>query len=142
VGTPVLSAGDGTVIFAGVQTGFGNTVVIDNGNGVTTLYGHLSSIGVAVGQQVSDGDQVALSGNTGTTSGPNLHFQVMQNGVPVDPTTQLAPADTFDTFPTDPSLSLSPDLSTFSDSSSTIDPMTLVWGALAAGLLIFGISQA
>src|SRR5271165_7174349 len=80
IGTPVLAAGAGTVIFAGVQTGFGNTVVIDNGNGVTTLYGHLSSIGVSQGQTVGDGDQIAASGNTGTTSGPNLHFQVNVNG--------------------------------------------------------------
>jgi hypothetical protein len=96
VGTPVLAAGAGTVIFAGVQSGYGNTVVIDNGNGVTTLYGHLSSIGVSVGQSVSDGDQVALLGATGTVSGPNLHFQVDINGVPVDPTTQLLPADSTD----------------------------------------------
>lgn len=91
VGTPVLAAGDGTVTFAGVQSGFGNTVVINNGNGVTTLYGHLSSIGVNVGQNVSDGDQIALSGATGTVSGPNLHFGVYDNGIAVDPTSQLAP---------------------------------------------------
>ena len=106
VGTPVLAAGDGVVTFAGQQSGFGNTVVIDNGNGVSTLYGHLSSIGVSVGQSVSDGDQVALSGNTGTTSGPNLHFAVFNNGVAVDPTAQLAPADTYsltDTSSSDPS---------------------------------------
>src|SRR5208282_720369 len=72
VGTPVLSAGSGTVVFAGVQSGFGNTVIIDNGNGVQTLYGHLSSIGVNVGQSVGDGDQIAASGATGTVSGPNL----------------------------------------------------------------------
>lgn len=91
VGTAVLAAGSGTVIFAGTQTGYGNVVEIDNGGGVTTLYGHLSSIGVSVGQTVSDGDQIALSGATGTVSGPNLHFGVYDNGVAVDPTTQLLP---------------------------------------------------
>jgi len=142
VGTPVLAAGDGVVTFAGQQSGFGNTVIVYNGNGVTTLYGHLSSIGVAVGQPVSDGSQIALSGNTGTTSGPNLHFAVFDNGVAVDPTTQLAPIDTFslaDSTATDtPSFfdSLSSDFSDFTDSTdaSTVSP-GLVLGGIALGLL-------
>jgi murein DD-endopeptidase MepM/ murein hydrolase activator NlpD len=152
VGTPVLAAGDGTVTFAGVQSGFGNTVVIDNGGGVTTLYGHLSSIGVSVGETVSDGSQIALSGNTGTTSGPNLHFQVMQNGVPVDPTTQLAPPDTFSL--TDSSVSetpsffdiassdLSDDLSDVTDSTdaSVMNPTLLIGGALLLGLLAWKLA--
>jgi murein DD-endopeptidase MepM/ murein hydrolase activator NlpD len=133
IGTPVLSAGDGTVIFAGVQSGFGNTVEVDNGGGVVTLYGHLSSIGVSVGQTVGDGDQIALSGNTGTTSGPNLHFQVMVNGVAVDPTTQLAPVDTDVGLDTTSSVSVTfPELSTDStgggsdlDSDLSSDDSTL-----------------
>ena len=142
IGTPVLAAGDGVVTFAGQQSGFGNTVMIDNGNGVTTLYGHLSSINVAVGQTVGDGDAIALSGNTGTTSGPNLHFGVFNNGVPVDPTSQLAPIDTFsltDTSSSDtPSFldSLSSDFQDLTDTSdaSTVSP-ALVLGGIALGLL-------
>jgi murein DD-endopeptidase MepM/ murein hydrolase activator NlpD len=127
VGTAVLSAGSGTVVFAGVQSGFGNTVIIDNGNGVQTLYGHLSSIGVNVGQSVDDGDQIAASGATGTVSGPNLHFQVMINGVPVDPTTQLAPA-----------IDSTSDDSDTGDDSSDDSGSSVLWigAALLAGLLV------
>lgn len=89
VGTPVMAAGDGTVTFAGVQPGFGNVVYIDNGNGVTSIYGHLSSFAVSQGQTVSDGQQIALSGATGDVTGPHLHFQVNVNGVAVDPTSYL-----------------------------------------------------
>lgn len=148
VGTPVLSAGQGTVTFAGVQSGFGNTVIIDNGNGVTTLYGHLSSIGVSAGQTVGDGDQIALSGNTGTTSGPNLHFQVMQNGIAVDPTTQLAPAlDSTDTYVADSGnwwqtdlSALDPSLTDSIDTSGTStgpDPVLVVGGIALAALALY-----
>jgi len=131
VGTPVEAAGDGTVIFAGVQSGFGNTVVIDHGGGVTTLYGHLSQIGVSVGQSVGDGQQIALSGATGTVSGPNLHFGVYENGSAVDPEMQLAP-DLIDS--TDASLDLS---TVFGDPSATADPVMLGAAALALGLLAY-----
>lgn len=85
VGTPVEAATSGTVIYSGVQSGFGNVVQIDNGAGVVTTYGHLSQLGVGVGDRVGVGDQIALSGATGTVSGPNLHFQVAVDGVNVDP---------------------------------------------------------
>lgn len=141
VGTPVLASGPGTVIFAGVQSGFGNTVVIDNGGGVTTLYGHLSSIGVSQGQSVGDGSQIALSGATGTVSGPNLHFQVMVNGVPVDPTTQLAPDDS-DFSNLDSVLpDFSDDLTTAGMDLGNADPMTLGLAAIAAGLLVYAIAS-
>jgi murein DD-endopeptidase MepM/ murein hydrolase activator NlpD len=142
IGTPVLAAGQGTVIFAGVQSGFGNTVVIDNGNGTTTLYGHLSSIGVGVGQPVNDGDQIALSGNTGTTSGPNLHFGVYQNGVAVDPTTQLG-ADIADSSALDPSLFGTDSGSAFDFSSlvpTGVDPV-MVGGLLGLGLVAWLVSR-
>jgi murein DD-endopeptidase MepM/ murein hydrolase activator NlpD len=148
IGTPVLAAGQGTVTFAGTQSGFGNTVMIDNGGGVTTLYGHLSSINVSVGQTVSDGDQIAQSGNTGTTSGPNLHFGVFQNGVPIDPTMSLAPVvdyssidallpdvtatDTPATFVS----SIDSDFSGLTDStdSGTVNPALIVSGVLLGAL--------
>jgi murein DD-endopeptidase MepM/ murein hydrolase activator NlpD len=154
IGTPVLAAGDGTVTFAGVQSGFGNTVVINNGDGTSTLYGHLSTIGVSVGQAVGDGDQIALSGNTGTTSGPNLHFQVMQNGVAVDPTTQLAPtiddsssyvADSGNWWDTDLA-DLSSDVTDLSDgsdsssdlvASSDLNPVFVAAGVGLLGLLLY-----
>ena len=132
VGTPVEAAGDGTVIFAGVQSGFGNTVVIDHGGGVTTLYGHLSFIGVSVGQSVGDGQQIALSGATGTVSGPNLHFGVYENGSAVDPETQLAPdfMDSGDVLPP-----------VFDDGSSAgPDPVMLGAAALALGLALYAVS--
>lgn len=93
-GTPVLAAGDGTVIFAGVQSGFGNVVQIDNGGGIVTTYGHLSAFAVSPGQLVSDGQQIALSGATGNVTGPHLHFQVNVDGVAVDPTTYLSDGTT------------------------------------------------
>lgn len=136
VGTPVLSAGAGTVVFAGVQSGFGNTVVIDNGGGVQTLYGHLSSIGVNVGQSVGDGDTIAASGATGTVSGPNLHFQVMVNGVPVDPMTQLSPdvSSPIDTTGiTDTTDSSSTD-------TGTVDPVLLAGGVALAALLLYQLA--
>ncbi len=133
VGTPVLAAGAGTVVFAGVQSGFGNTVIIDNGGGVQTLYGHLSSIGVSVGQPVGDGDQIAASGATGTVSGPNLHFQVMVNGIPVDPTTQLAP-DLGSPVDTSGGIDTGGDSS--STDSGTVDPVLLTVGVLLGALLL------
>lgn len=144
IGTPVLAAGDGTVTFAGVQSGFGNTVMVDNGNGVTTLYGHLSSIGVSVGQPVSDGSQIALSGNTGTTSGPNLHFAVFDNGVAVDPTAQLAPS-LVNSSSTDSSFlpsfdSLSSDFTDSVDTAATVDPTLLIVGGLLFGLVAWKLA--
>lgn len=89
-GTPVLAAGAGTVIASGWDTtGFGNRIEIDMGNGIDTLYGHLSSLGVAVGQTVAAGEQIGLSGSTGNSSGPHLHFSVLSGGQFVDPTPYL-----------------------------------------------------
>jgi len=85
-GTGVRAAASGTVTFAGWDPyGGGNRVVIDHGNGLETTYNHLSSSSVRVGQQVSRGDVVALSGTTGASTGCHLHFEVMVNGDVVDP---------------------------------------------------------
>jgi murein DD-endopeptidase MepM/ murein hydrolase activator NlpD len=85
-GTSVLAAASGTVTFAGWhQFGGGNRVVIDHGNGLETTYNHLSSFNVKVGQTVSRGDVVALSGTTGASTGCHLHFEVQVNGEVVDP---------------------------------------------------------
>ena len=86
-GTPVMAAASGTVTFVGWhQYGGGNRVVVDHGNGLETTYNHLSSASVKMGQTVSRGDVVALSGTTGASTGCHLHFEVQVNGEVVDPT--------------------------------------------------------
>lgn len=90
VGTPVNAAKDGTVKFAGTMGGYGNVVIIDHGDGTETRYGHLSQIGVKPGDQVQGGQPIAASGQSGNATGPNLHFEVRQNGVPVDPRAAFA----------------------------------------------------
>ncbi len=84
-GTPIAAAKDGVVLSAGWQGGYGNTVVISHGDGITTLYAHQSSINVSAGQQVSRGDIVGYVGSTGWSTGPHLHFEVRVNGTAVDP---------------------------------------------------------
>ncbi|MFN3284968.1 MAG: murein hydrolase activator EnvC family protein [bacterium] len=84
-GTPVRAAGPGTVVYAGWFGGYGKLVVVDHGGGVATLYGHLSSILVSVGQRVGAGEVVGRVGSTGYSTGPHLHFEIRLNGRPVDP---------------------------------------------------------
>jgi len=80
-GTDVYATGDGTVIESGWNSGgFGNYIVIDHGYGLQSTYGHLSQIKVAKGLNVKRGDLIGLSGNTGTSSGPHLHYQINQFG--------------------------------------------------------------
>jgi len=85
VGTPVSAAAGGTVSFSGVQSGFGNVVKINHGGGYVSTYAHLSQALVKQGDAVQAGQLIALSGATGTVTGPNLHFQVDLNGTPTDP---------------------------------------------------------
>lgn len=89
VGTPVVAAAAGEVIFAGWYGGYGYAVVISHGGNVTTTYGHLSSIGVREGQTVAKGQEIGRSGDTGLSTGPHLHFDVRLNGEPVNPWTYL-----------------------------------------------------
>jgi murein DD-endopeptidase MepM/ murein hydrolase activator NlpD len=84
-GTPIWAAADGTVIWSGWRGGYGNAVIVDHGNGLTTVYAHASSLLVSQGTQVSQGQTVALIGSTGNSSGPHLHFEVRVNGTAVDP---------------------------------------------------------
>ena len=84
-GTPVHAAAAGTVIYAGWMSGYGNIVVIDHGNGLSTAYGHNSQLIVGQGASVGKGFVIALSGNTGHSTGPHVHFEVRVNGAPVDP---------------------------------------------------------
>ncbi len=86
-GAAIVAAGDGEVIYAGYRGGYGNTVMIDHGNGVISLYAHQISGGIAVrtGQKVSRGQRIGAVGSTGNSTGPHLHFEVRVNGSPVNP---------------------------------------------------------
>jgi murein DD-endopeptidase MepM/ murein hydrolase activator NlpD len=84
-GTPIHAAASGRVVYAGWMSGYGNLVAIDHGRGISTAYGHQSSIAVSVGQIVSQGQTIGYVGCTGHCFGPHLHFEVRINGAPVDP---------------------------------------------------------
>jgi murein DD-endopeptidase MepM/ murein hydrolase activator NlpD len=84
-GEVIRAAAPGYVIFAGWYGGYGNTVIIDHGNDVTTLYGHSDGLYVQEGQLVQRGEPIALVGSTGLSTGPHLHFELRSNGEPVDP---------------------------------------------------------
>ncbi len=84
-GTRVSSTGDGIVLFAGVQSGYGYTVIVSHGYGIATRYAHLSAMMVRVGQPVKMGDTIGLVGNTGRSTGPHLHYEVIVDGRPVNP---------------------------------------------------------
>ncbi|WP_251958922.1 murein hydrolase activator EnvC family protein [Nostoc commune] len=88
-GSTIRAADSGKVIFAGWYGGYGRAVIIDHGNGITTLYGHSSELYVADGQAVERGQAIAAVGSTGLSTGPHLHFEVRQNGTPVDPANYL-----------------------------------------------------
>ena len=86
IGTPILAASDGVVIDAGPTAGYGIWVKLRHSDGTVTLYGHLSAVLVNVGERVYAGDQIAKMGNTGNSTGPHLHFEVLLNGTDrVDP---------------------------------------------------------
>lgn len=84
-GKEIVAPADGTVVFAGLEGGYGNVVVIDHGYGIKTRYGHLAFIKVKAGERVKRGDIVAGMGNTGRSTGPHLHYEVRVNGVAQNP---------------------------------------------------------
>ncbi|MDP9957836.1 murein DD-endopeptidase MepM/ murein hydrolase activator NlpD [Epilithonimonas hungarica] len=84
-GSPVKCSASGKVIFAGVKGGYGNCVIIEHGNGLATLYGHLSEILVEANDRVKVGQTIAKSGNTGRSTGPHLHYEVHKNNQPINP---------------------------------------------------------
>lgn len=84
-GTPTYAAASGKVIYAGYSSSAGNYVVINHGDGLTTKYMHHVSLTVRTGEYVEKGQQIGYVGNTGNSTGPHLHFQVEENGVPVNP---------------------------------------------------------
>ncbi len=84
-GSDVKCTAAGTVIFAGNKGGYGNCVIVSHGNGLDTLYGHLSSVLVKTNDKVLVGQLIAKSGNSGRSTGPHLHYEVHRNGTPVNP---------------------------------------------------------
>ncbi len=84
-GIPVVAAADGTITESGSAGGYGNLVQIDHGNGISTLYGHNSKLAVNVGQTVKKGQIVSYAGSSGKSTGPHVHYEVRENGKPVDP---------------------------------------------------------
>ncbi|AZB22279.1 M23 family metallopeptidase [Kaistella haifensis] len=84
-GTDVRAAAKGTVIFAGKKGGYGNCVIVSHGNGLATLYGHLSEILVETNDVINVNQVIARSGNSGRSTGPHLHYEVHKNNTPVNP---------------------------------------------------------
>lgn len=84
-GTNVRAAAKGTVIFAGKKGGYGNCVIVSHGNGLATLYGHLSEILVETNDVINVNQVIARSGNSGRSTGPHLHYEVHKNNTPVNP---------------------------------------------------------
>ncbi len=84
-GTDVKCTAAGMVIFSGVKGGYGNCVIVSHGNGLATLYGHLSQLLVAENDKVKVGQVIAKSGNSGRSTGPHLHYEVHKNNTPVNP---------------------------------------------------------
>jgi peptidase M23-like protein len=92
MGTPIEAPAKGTVIQAGWVAGYGNTVTIDHGYGITTRFAHASRILARVGTRVERGERIALVGNSGLSTGPHLHYEVHVNGRPVDPRRYILPS--------------------------------------------------
>ena len=88
-GTPIKAAAGGTVTFSGYSGGYGYVVKLDNGNGVETYYAHCSSLYVSTGEKVEAGEVIAAVGSTGNSTGNHLHFEVVVDGVEVNPQNYL-----------------------------------------------------
>ncbi|CAN5579446.1 M23 family metallopeptidase [soil metagenome] len=88
-GTPIRAAKSGTVALAEYYGGYGNYTCVDHGGGLSTCYGHQSGFAVSSGDQVEQGEVIGYSGNTGSSTGPHLHFEVRVDGTPVDPMSYL-----------------------------------------------------
>ena len=84
-GTAVIAPADGLVVFSGREGGFGNMVIVDHGYGITTKYAHLSSAEAKMSQKIKRGDILGRVGNTGRSTGPHLHYEIVVNGVSINP---------------------------------------------------------
>ena len=90
-GTPILAAHSGTVIISGWNNSYGNQVLLDNGAGLSTRYAHMTAVAVSAGETVTAGQVIGYVGNTGDSTGFHLHFEVMQDGVRVNPLDAVTP---------------------------------------------------
>ena len=84
-GQAIVSPADGVVEFADFRSGYGRTIMIDHGHGISTLFGHMSGFAVAAGQHVSRGDVIGYVGTSGRSTGPHVHYEVRINETPVNP---------------------------------------------------------
>jgi len=89
-GMAVMPALPGTVVSAGYENGYGNTVLVQHSGGLQTRYAHLGSVKVRIGEAITSEDVLGTVGNTGRSTGSHLHFEVIQNGTPVDPSASLS----------------------------------------------------
>ena len=87
IGSPVRASGGGTVLQAGEEAEYGRFVLLEHPGGYQSMYGHLSRITVAPGQRIAAREVIGLSGNTGRSSAPHLHFEIRRAGEPIDPRT-------------------------------------------------------
>jgi murein DD-endopeptidase MepM/ murein hydrolase activator NlpD len=85
IGTRIIAPADGVVQFADIMNGYGRTVMIDHGNGISTLYGHLSGFAVSAGEEIHRGDTLGYVGQSGRSTGPHLHYEVRIFNTPVNP---------------------------------------------------------
>ena len=85
IGTPIYASDGGTVTVAGYEGAYGLCVIVDHGNGFKTRYAHCNQLYVSVGDKVYQGQEISATGNTGRSTGPHLHFEIIVNGAPVDP---------------------------------------------------------
>jgi murein DD-endopeptidase MepM/ murein hydrolase activator NlpD len=88
-GTPIQAPAAGTVVFAGAAPEYGTLVIVDHGQEIKSLYGHLSQLSVKAGQKVERGTLLAYTGNTGRSSGPHLHYEILVKGRAVNPRAYL-----------------------------------------------------
>ena len=89
MGAPIVAPASGTVTKVGRESGYGNVLEIDHGNGIVTRYAHCSRIDVRQGQRVTRGQRIAAVGSTGLSTGPHLHYEMHINGKVVDPLTYV-----------------------------------------------------
>jgi len=120
-GEPVIASAEGTVVLASYYSGYGNAVIIDHGNGFSTLYGHLSSIDVDSGDEVRQGQVVGAVGCTGHCTGDHLHFEIRIDGTPLDPLPYL-PGGALHGVPTIPTFTPTPPASGTPPSNPAPDP--------------------
>ena len=90
-GAPILAAASGVVAFSGWDKNLGLVVILDHQNSMSTLYGHCSKVLIGVGEPARQGQVIAHLGNTGMSSAPHLHFEIRENGFPLDPRSYLGP---------------------------------------------------